>query len=413
MLKIIAKTLIFTSLVALFVACKNEDSDIGASIMPSSDKLDLKCDTFDVDCYTVDDRHIATDEKTLSPLGVFVDPVFGTTKASFACHVRISEANVNFGNRTINSVKLQLKYRNVYGTKSVPKLDVYRLKTDLKIENTYYADMTFADTDIEPLALATTAIDTAGMLIVDLTDALKNMFCAENTPHFASDTAFINFFKGLYVKYANENNDNCVYVIDLLNSLSCMNIVYNDTLQFEIGINTKSVRINMFEHDTTNINDDFKQSLNDTLTCHKYCYIQNLGGTKAKLTFPQVRRFFNGRNNVVINKAKLIVNIHDEADSQTDMRAIDSMTMVVAKPGGNYNFVPDFIISGTRFGGVRQDNKYVFNIPLYIQDLIAGTDTLGLYMFDSQSRTQPGSVVINGHNETTNKLRLEIYYSEY
>ena len=122
-MKIYSKTLYFFTLVIfsifLFNSCEEKPSDIGLDLIPGNDKMQLYADTIDVDCYTVPDFVLSSDERTLSPLGSYIDPIFGFTKASFLCHTRISSSNVDFSVVSkINGLELHLKYNSVYGNTS-------------------------------------------------------------------------------------------------------------------------------------------------------------------------------------------------------------------------------------------------------------------------------------------------------
>lgn len=125
-----------------FSSCEMEPSEIGLNLQPGSDRMDLFIDTLEVETYTVLDDSIASDERTLSPLGSYYDPLFGFVKADFFTHLRLSTANVKFSEvvNTADSLMLHLYYTGYYGDTTTPQtIRVYRvLNTDIYTDSVYY-----------------------------------------------------------------------------------------------------------------------------------------------------------------------------------------------------------------------------------------------------------------------------------
>lgn len=400
-----------------FVSCNQEDSEIGLGIIPGSDKMQLFADTIDVDCFTVLDNSISTDERTLSPLGSYNDPVFGFTKAGFACQARISSSNVDFsGVEVVNSLELHLKYSSHYGDSATAQtVNVYRLKKDIYIDSTYYSDFTLQPSEYELLSTAPVYFDPADSLMkIDLPSDLATSFIsASNSTHFVDNTTFIDFFNGFYVTTDDMASGGCIFSLNLVDSDSKMILYYNDTASYDFYINSKSAIINMFEHDYTTALPDIQTVLADTASLHDFCYVQSLGGLKTKIKFPGISTMFDSTN-IAINKANLIIKVK-AGTNETSFAPPPKMTLVVVLESGKYDFITDYKVNNTYFGGSLGSDEYTytFNIPFHIQELVNGNEDYGIYLFAADNRTMPYRAVIHGNDNSDKSMKLEIYYSKY
>ncbi len=398
-------------------SCNQEDSDIGLGIIPGSDKLQLCVDTIDVDCFTVTDNLISTDERTLSPLGSYNDPIFGFSKASFVCQARISSSNVDFsGVDEVNSLELHLRYSSHYGdSAAVQMVNVYRLKKDIYIDSTYYSSFSLQPSEYELLASAPVYFDPADSLMkIDLPLTLAESFIDEaNSEHFVDNTTFYEFFKGFYVTTDNLSTGGCVFSLNLIDADSKMIMYYNDTSSYNFYINSKCAIINMFEHDYTGASPDVLAAFADTTALNDFCYVQSLGGLKTKIKFPDLMAVFDS-SNIAINKANLIVKVKS-GTNETSYAPPPKMTLVVVLENGKYDFITDYKVNNTHFGGVLGSDEYTytFNIPFHIQELVNGNVDYGIYLFAADNRTMPYRAVIHGNDDSDSSMKLEIYYTKY
>lgn len=403
------------SLGLLFSSCENEDSAIGLGIIPGSDMMELFCDTINVQCYTVFDNNISTDERSLATVGSYMDPEFGFTKASFLCQTRISSNNVDFSDvEQIESLELHLKYDFHYGDKTTAQtLNVYKLLNDVYIDSTYYSDYKPEATDLELLTSISLNIpEEDSLLVITLPIELANEFISTDSSNFADNDAFIEFFKGFYITTEDVSAGGCIYDFNLYDADSRMMMYFNDTLEYEFYINTKSATFNMFEHDYSMASADVQAAIADTTQLYNSCYIQSLAGLKTKLYFPELETLFDSTN-IAINKAKLILNL--ENYNETVYVTATDMAMVSILEDGMFDFVTDYKLNTANFGGEfnSTDNTYSFNIPFHIQELVNGNTDNGLYLFSSENRTKPYRSIINNNQSDGEGIQLEIYYSKY
>ncbi|HNQ67544.1 MAG TPA: DUF4270 domain-containing protein [Bacteroidales bacterium] len=400
-----------------FYSCNEDDSEIGLGIIPGSDKILLFKDTIGVDCYTVRDDNISTDERTLSPLGSYNDPIFGFSKASFVCQARISSNNVNFDTvQVINSLKLHLKYTSFYGDPSATQMvNVYRLKKDIYIDSVYYSEFSLAPSEYEILCSTPMSFNEAdSIMTIELPLSLAESFVNDaNSSHFVDNTTFIDFFKGFYITTDNLTTGGCIFSLNLVDANSKMALYYNDSAVYNFYINSKSAIINMFEHDYSSALPEIQEALNDTTALYDYCYVQSMGGLKTKIKFPDLQTLFDSTN-IVINKAQLKITIKSGTDEDL-FSPPPKMTLVAILESGKYDFITDYKVNNLYFGGslLSDEYTYIFNIPFHIQELINGNDDYGIYLFAVDNRTKPYRSVIHANDNSDKSMKLELYYSKY
>lgn len=400
-----------------FISCNDKDTNIGLNLMPDSDKISLFADTIGVDCYTVNDDIVSTDERTLSPLGSYFDPIFGFTKAEFVCHTRISSSNVDFSAvQEINSLELQLKYSSYYGDPSAAQtVKVYRLKKEVYYDSVYYSNFTLNESQYEWLASVPLEFNASDSLLkIQLPIALAESFKDPlNKKHFVDNTTFIKFFNGLYVTTEDVASGGCIYSLNLLHANSKMVMHYNDSLKYDFLINNKSAIINMFEHDYGTASAEVQAAVADTTILRNLCFVQSLGGVKTKIKFPKLENYFDSTN-IAINKAQLVITVKTVTDENI-FAPPPKMTLVAITQSGKYDFITDYKLNNSYFGGTLKPGEYTykFNIPFHIQELINGNEDYGIYLFAADNRTIPYRAVIHANDNSEKSMRLEIYYSKY
>lgn len=206
--------------IVLFGACNDDLTNVGSSILPPGDEITVYSDTFLIKASTVKlDSVFAKTNECL--LGEMYDPLYGNLKADFLCQFYCEE-NFKFNNTPyegkIDSVGLYISYAQalcIGDTLAPMQATVYPIDRPLK-SNFYtnenpenYCDMK------NPLGhLAYTAYDISvsdsvrslstyrPSLRIELPVELGQSIYDEtvnNPSSFASQEAFNEFFKGLYV----------------------------------------------------------------------------------------------------------------------------------------------------------------------------------------------------------------------
>lgn len=419
-----SRILFFSIALAMIAAClpscKDDNSAIGTDLMPSSDIMEFLCDTMSVETYTVRDTHVETHNRTISPIGIINDPLFGQTTASCAFQLQLSTSNAQF-NREIDTTNLegvkltlQLKYANMYGSsESAMKININRLLTDLYYDSVYYEDKTFDASEYELLSSSNLVFGTDSTMSIDMPESLIRSIISGNGSDAWSNERFINFFKGMYITTELTSGDGCIYALDLINSKSKMILTYNDTCTFDFNINEYSSRVNMYAHDYTNADSELKNAIDNPETPTQSCYIQGLAGLKTKIKFPELTNLFDSTN-IIINKAQLKVTLQ-EGTTLSTLPSPVAMSMTKILDNGQFDFLDDYKSNSKYFGGSfdETDNSYTFNIPLHLQSLHDGESDNGIYMVANDNRIVPYRAQLYGGSHTTNEIKIIVYYSKY
>ncbi|NLA23329.1 MAG: DUF4270 domain-containing protein [Bacteroidales bacterium] len=402
-----------------FASCKKEPNEIGLNLQPGSDKMELFSDTLYVETYTVLDNNIASDERSISPIGSYIDPMFGFVKSDFFTHLRLSAANVDFSKEanSVDSLVLHLNCVGHYGNQSnTQKIKIYRvLNKDIYTDSIYYSDYKFEANDLQELAskeFNNWAKDTT--LSIKMPQTLIDEFTnSSNTSNFVSNETFIKYFKGLYVTSEDVTNDGAIYYIDLLSKASKMTLYYNDTLSFDFLINASCARINMFEHDYTLADASINQAIGDTSQPNAISYMQSLGGLKIKLFIKGLEKYDN--ENIAINKAEIQIPINSNINDE--LNPPSNLSLIAINAENKNEFLTDYKINSKYFGGGlnKSENSYNFNIPFHIQQLISTPQLRekGLYLFPLDNRTSAGRVAVNGGNHNSNPIKIIVLYSKF
>jgi hypothetical protein len=314
----------------------------------------------------------------------------------------------------VNSLELHLKYSSYYGNYNAPQtVNVYRLKKEVYFDSVYYSNFKLNTGEYELLTSTSLQFNAADSMIkIVLPDELAQDFINPvNEDNFDDNTSFIKYFNGFYVTTDDLASGGCIYSINLINEDSRMVLYYNDTASYEFYINSKSAIINMFEHDYSTASAEVQAAIADTSVLRDLCYVQSLGGLKTKIKFPELENYFDSTN-IAINKAQLVVNVKT-GNGEGTFAPPPKMTLVAITESGSYDFITDYKLNNTYFGGALDSYTYRFNIPFHIQEIINGNEDYGIYLFATDNRTIPYRTIIHGNDDTESRMSLELYYSKF
>jgi hypothetical protein len=141
-------------------------------------------------------------------------------------------------------------------------------------------------------------------------------------------------------------------------------------------------------------------------------YLQALGGTKAKIHFPNLTDFIDS-GNVVVNKAELVLPI--QYNTLDNFTPSDYLFLTRVDENGNISFLPD--INESSHGGQLDltTNNYTFNITRYVNKIFAGEfQNDGLTIVVGGSGITANRVILNGANSLNkDKPKLVLTYTKY
>jgi hypothetical protein len=442
-IKFIAKHQLWVYLfLALFTISCNKNEEIGSSIQPQENLLDVVfVSDIPITAHSVLEDSVRTDETILNMIGSYNDPVFGVTTAGMYTQFRLTTSAVSFGTTPVcDSVVLSLAYtKGFYGdtsaTGSPLSLNVYEIADDFNIDNNYYsnqrlgtyknnlASYSFIPNFTDSVKVGTTSY--APHLRVKLKKSLGDKIIdASNTSDLADNPSFLKFFKGLYISTKKVSSDGSIIYISPTSSLSKLTVYYHndahDSLAYNFVINENSARFNTFEHyKYTGASSILKQQISgDTSLGDNTLYLSAMAGTKIRLKFPKAvdSSFFDNTplNKIAINKAELVI----EVDPLTvDVFSPPSnLSLVVINTETTFSFLPDVVYGEAYFGGSYNatTHEYRFNISKYLQNSLLNRsfNDKGLFIVVSGAAVKANRAIIKGPQSTEDNMRLEITYTK-
>ncbi len=437
----IIRKVLWLSLFALIVNCKKDENFIGTELQ-NEDINVSRIDDFSLTTHTTLADSLRSDELSISTLGSYNDVVMGKTNSSFFTQLRIPVDNVNFSgsgpitNIVLDSVVLSLEYQDHYGNLNPQTFEVYQLNEDMDIDSAYYNGRSFANlgTNLVQSGFGTQTPDPTSTVYADgdslpaqLRLKLENSFGQailneSGNTSLADNESFAQFIKGLEVKVNNPSQapgEGGIFLMNLLSENSKVTLYYrdtalNDTVQFELLINTFTARNNLTTHDYTGT--QVAAQIADSTLGQNEVYIQGLQGLKTEISLNDILRLKD--SGIVINKAVLTMPVDYTSGNAFDPN--EQLLIVRNEEGIKYLMPDQTMFTGTaglaNVGGQWDENnsQYEFVITRYINNLLTGNFPNNRITLESSSAmVTPNRVILFGHNSVTNKPKLTITYTKY
>ena len=442
--KIFDKTLKQSSLIlfflvgAFFISCNDNPGVIGLDIIPPDDEIFVYFDTStNIQTHTVYKDSIRSDEGVLSAsrsyslLGNYIDPVFGASNAEFFTQVRLSKNQVDFGEDFIlDSMILYLKLVNIYGDNRTSPLDVsvYQLTDTINVSESYYSDINpenYFDPN-EVIGQKSISPNITDSIISISINHLEFLDLLTDTNNLIDNDAFLKVFKGLYITTNQINTTGTIMSFDMLSVNSKLKIYYHNYSEttpiipmsahssFDLLINEKCARVNIFQHDYA-MGETPIQNINDYTIEDTLVYVQAMGGVKVKVDITDVLKWQDSTG-VVISSARLHIPVLE--NSTEIFEPLVKLNLAYINDEGTNEFFPDIFHNGTFYpeyfdGKYNQTlNAYEFNIGLYIQKMIDNELPLNgfyIYPYSTENPTMANRVILKG-GKANEGIKLYITY---
>jgi hypothetical protein len=419
-----------TFLLTLFVgtSCKKKENSLGLNGLDQNEMLNSAgIDTFSLITFTIADDSVFTKDPPNALLGIYNDPKFGVMNASFYTQLRLSGVNPNFGDVStivVDSLVLGLEYTGSYGDFSPLTLEVFELTEKISRDSMYYAFSTlsygsqnliepgFEVITPKPFGKTIIGVDTVdAQMRIHLRKTLAETFINEAATGsaFASNDAFLDYFKGVMVRTTNPNPSSGmggVYYFNLNDPLSKMTIYYTqDEAQkkYDFVINSNCVDFNHVNID--NGGKPVATVISDTISGQKEFYAQAFK-SRAVVQIPGIS---NIPKKSIIHKAELYLPVQ----YQTGTKYAPGFDISVAtRPKDDPNALLSIGVLGTYsdFG-----KYYKVDLRNYLQTVVSGLAPNNELIFSPRFFiTSADRIIFNGPN-TTNKVKpkLVITYTEY
>ena len=437
-------TLLLMVAALFWAACSDDENIVGKDILPPSDEVDLyyasdfamNTQTEKIDSMISDEAAYST-SRPYALLGANNDPVFGTSKASFITEARLSSNLVGFGNNFVpDSIVLYLALKSIYGESrqfSPLNIHVYLLTDSLSLDSSYASNL-----DIEgmydesnPIAeFAYLPIYNDSILSIPLQlDPFLDIF--NDTTNLVDNESFKAVFKGLYLTTDPMLAGGSIMGFDMLSDNSKITLHYHNHpespivpysahSEFDLLINEKCSRINLFEHDHNAAQYPIpyigESNDNDTLT-----YIQGMAGLRSKLNIEGLFDWATtireeGSPTLVISRASLFIPTLE--GSTDNFKPPTNLNLFNIDDDGELDFIVDLVSNGTAYseyfdGAFNADTMaYEFNITQYVQQIIDGNiNNNGLYIapYSPDNVTTANRVILKNANANSG-MRLYVSY---
>tara|TARA_B110000046_G_C13011569_1_gene406888 strand:- start:795 stop:2168 length:1374 start_codon:yes stop_codon:yes gene_type:complete len=446
--KVIKLSATFFALVLVLIACKKEETGIGADLQNGNLNVIVQ-DTFTIKTYSEEIVEMESDETSVGLLGAYNDPVFGKVNCGFVTQVVPENLDPQFtdlGEFNMDSVVLALSYTsiNYYANIEDIVVAVYEIDDVLTREDQdYYTSDTptlidasnnlvldaIEGTEIKVDFVANSIVgaDTLSpQLRINLdtevgegliTDALDGQMGS----NFQTTT-----FKGLYVKVdvgGEAPGTGTVLYFNLEDILSRLTLYYTngegEAEEFDFRINTTTARYNKIDYDRTGT--VVADALADQTLGEEAFYLQG-GSVRGFIEFPHITDFYTNVDGEfepkIINNAQLIIPIQD---FQTD--PYDPATRIFlgrVEDEKKSVFILDYsfgtAVSGNTVTYDEENKEFRFLMTQEIQAILNGDlENVGYRVYASGFfASSIERIIFNGSNTSLkDRPRLEITYTEY
>lgn len=431
---------LFAFLIAAFTACE-ERSDLGMEVLPTTDLIKVKnlVERNSISSFTYREDSVQTDEPSLTLWGTFDDPEFGKTTIDMAAQFRLQFFPDYGTNPVVDSVRLYLYYRGVYGDTVTPQtLRVYELESSLNVDEEYYQGVdlkSYASGQLigekvytPQVRTDSTSNDTLfSMITIPIDNLLGEKLVSADSLQMINNDVFLEYFKGLYIKAEKEDDEGgAILQLDAASSSnfqgSALVVFYNndenmdeeepDTLMNPYVITPFSARVNSIEHDYSGTR--FFNNLNQENSEDSLIYVQATGGLRSKIYIDNLTNWKDSVN-TAINNAELIFQI-DTLASEVEKYPPPRQLLFTVLDDEGQEFLPvDYLFSPLFYGGAlnTEDYTYRFNITQHLQQIIDGeAENNGFFLTPARKNSEANRVILKGSGSQTG-IKLVITYSQF
>ncbi|NNF01940.1 MAG: DUF4270 family protein [Bacteroidia bacterium] len=415
---------ILTAIALLTIAC-NKPDNIGLNILPKSDLIDVfVIDSLTLVPYTVEVDSLIGSNTTVSMLGSYGDPVFGSVLAQHYAQFRLSKPNVDFsGVINIDSVILAVEIFDFYGNQnSMQTVNVYEMSQSMKIDSLYYTNQNFTAPTLrgretikinpdDSVLYDSTLI--APHIRVKLHNSFGDYLVGLPSEAYESSDNFVEHMKGLFITVDRIKNFNegGLVMLDYNSGVSRLRIHYNDSMIFDFNVTSSSARHTSFEHNYSLSTPVGMQLANPSLGKERV-YVHSTAGLKTRINIPYLS-LLRKLGPVAINKAEIVLPIEQNSDAV--YRPHERLALVASDSNGVDVTIPDILEASSYYGGEYDEieKEFRFNIARHIQQVVRGTrEDHGLVLVASGGVVNGYRTILKGENPTMGSgMKLNIIYS--
>lgn len=369
------------------------------------------------------------------------DPVFGTYEAGFYSQLSIIPFDTVFSNYVVDSAYMYLLFDTLrYGdTANLFDIYIHRLLEDPNLDEDQYSNKEY-EISTDPIGLLegfipefnkTVTIDDTVVITVNnqiripLDEEFAEELLSYDSASYASNLAFQENFKGIYVKSGEEN--------EAMLSFSLFQIMQNDfstrmvvhftsnevSDSFQMNISTVDFRLGYYSKDEQGV--EIEPFIGDFELGEEKLFVSGLAENYIELNLDEANEFLSDK---LINHAEICLPLNTDGSYDYDLypAASELDPIYVDTLGGTrFQILDDgqsYFDNRLLRDSLTNSEQYCINITGHMQQMRKGDVNTKLQLFTgSNSESQfefnsPNKAVINGPNHSSNPSRLIVYYSE-
>lgn len=412
----------------LFFNCERNADEFGNDVLSNRDSIPVYTDTLlNYQTFLEREPKFTTNGANKLIMGNITNEYFGQTK-SYALGQFFINTRVDSG-KTIPSENINAEIiispDEYYGTFNEMAFSLYEVNTDLDLSENHYSNADPEDYYSASESEISDSISFQGdsIIKIKLTPEFTQKLNKRSFQTVDDTLLFTEAIKGILFSLDNNAGgkgllstsiENCtmhLYYTEETDSTSV-----TDTINY--GINKDfGIRFNMFDHDyaqatnTPNVQTALESEGEDSLL-----FIQNLQGTRAKVTFSNIDSLKKIYKDKLFANASLVFDVKDKYNQLTDT-TMSNMEAYIYEEDSTYRKLNSYLQSIINYQLQSyeayyddKNNEMVFNLTAYIQSLVNNrTQNNTIYLHTPDRASGLRQIVLTGSNSST-PGRLEIKY---
>jgi hypothetical protein len=429
------KTGLLLLVILFFLGCRKEKNKIGLD-----DPSRISSNTYFTDTVTVKSQIVLINDsinttnvnvggQSLLLAGAYSDPLIGKTAAESYTRLRLATEFVELPAATADSGFLYLHYSYYYGNITQSQtLNVYKLTSTISSDVTYFSNSAGINYDPTPIGIINfvASSDTNSQLKIKITNIayLQSILAASK-----NNTGFESEIKGLAIVPSN-NSSGAIIRINGNSTGSLFQIYYTQYAQSKVYALTLTNTSRKFYRITTDrsgtdlaslVNNYDSINTNALPSNSNRCYLQACSGLRTRLSFPYLKNLRTSFPNISIVKGELLIKPSSTSNSETYapnpglvLIRTENGKMKRTAAGGIYYVQPDDVSqTGNGFYSITSysNSQYSFQFRSYAQAVLLNQlENNPVIVSPASLSTEANRLVFNDYNNTTNPVKLNLYF---
>lgn len=443
-----AKMGLILSLLALYTLPSCEDPNrIGLDVQPEEDLINaIYVDNLPVKVHTIMRDSVYTYVAGNYLVGSYLDPELGRTTAETYGQMYTNSTGINFlenEQRVLDSIVMVLDYSYSYGdTSKIQTFKVYQLQDTLTAplySNSEHSVKAGANL-LGQASFKPNPSGTSAVARIRLNDALGQLLLSQQN---WTQTQISHNFPSWFVIKPDTVNNTCILGFDMSTSSTIkseVKLYYTGIVSGNSTAKTASLYLagaNYYNRIYGNKSGKFFEHLTPTnplssVNTNNWGVVQSGTGIRTHLSFPfldNIPQYFNGANKIKIVKAEVEIK-SQTATGEVSVPSIlylskadKNMMMPISRTSTSPFISSDVYMANssgsiytsyaTTSGSDSLNNIYTYTLPLtwYFNNIIQNQDTnRGLILTSTSNKYSTSRLIFGDQNNTTNPLRLKLYY---